>query len=74
VHMGLIFTLNLMIGLLTPPIGMVLFVLSRISKLSVERTALAILPWMTPLFIALILITFIPAITLWLPTQLGLIR
>jgi TRAP-type C4-dicarboxylate transport system permease large subunit len=74
VHMGVIFTLNLMIGLLTPPVGMVLFVLSRISKLSVERTALAILPWMIPLFAALLLITFIPAITLWLPTYLGLLR
>ena len=74
VHLGVIVTLNLMIGLLTPPVGMVLFVLSRISKLSVERTALAILPWMIPLFIALLLITFIPAITLWLPTQLGLVR
>lgn len=74
VHLGLIVTLNLMIGLLTPPVGMVLFVLSRISNMSVERTTLAILPWMIPLFIALGLITFIPAITLWLPTQLGLIR
>ena len=71
---GIILTLNLMIGLLTPPVGMVLFVLSRIAKMSVERTALAILPWMIPLFVALLLITFIPAITLWLPTQLGLIR
>jgi TRAP-type C4-dicarboxylate transport system permease large subunit len=74
VHLGVIITLNLMIGLLTPPVGMVLFVLSRIAKLSVEKTTLAILPWMIPLFIALGLITFIPAITLWLPTQLGLIR
>ncbi|MBC7313263.1 MAG: TRAP transporter large permease, partial [Rhizobium sp.] len=74
VHLGLIITLNLMIGLLTPPVGMVLFVLSRISKLSVERTTMAILPWMIPLFVALLLITFIPALTLWLPTQLGLIR
>ncbi len=74
VHLGLIITLNLMIGLLTPPVGMVLFVLSRISKLSVERTTMAILPWMIPLFAALLLITFIPALTLWLPTQLGLIR
>ncbi|KNY34002.1 TRAP transporter large permease [Agrobacterium genomosp. 3] len=74
VHLGLIVTLNLMIGLLTPPVGMVLFVLSRISKMSVERTTLAILPWMIPLFVALALITFVPAITLWLPTQLGLIR
>jgi TRAP-type C4-dicarboxylate transport system permease large subunit len=74
VHFGLILTLNLMIGLLHPPLGMVLFVLSRVSGLSVERTTRAILPWLIPLFIALIAITFIPAITLWLPSQLGLIR
>jgi TRAP-type C4-dicarboxylate transport system permease large subunit len=74
VHFGLILTLNLMIGLLHPPLGMVLFVLSRVAKLSVERTTMAILPWLIPLFLALIAITFIPAITLWLPTQLGLIR
>ena len=74
VHFGLIMTLNLMIGLLHPPLGMVLFVLSRVAKLSVERTTMAILPWLVPLFIALIAITFIPAITLWLPTQLGLIK
>jgi TRAP-type C4-dicarboxylate transport system permease large subunit len=74
VHFGLILTLNLMIGLLHPPLGMVLFVLSRVAGLSVERTTRAILPWLIPLFIALIAITFIPAITLWLPMQLGLIR
>ena len=74
VHFGLIITLNLMIGLLHPPLGMVLFVLSRVAKLSVERTTMAILPWLVPLFIALFVITFIPAVTLWLPTQLGLIR
>lgn len=74
VHFGLIMTLNLMIGLLHPPLGMVLFVLSRVAKLSVERTTMAILPWLVPLIVALILITFMPAITLWLPTQMGLIR
>jgi TRAP-type C4-dicarboxylate transport system permease large subunit len=74
VHFGLIMTLNLMIGLLHPPLGMVLFVLSRVAKLSVERTTMAILPWLAPLLVALILITFIPAIALWLPSQLGMIR
>ena len=74
VHFGLILTLNLMIGLLTPPIGVVMFVLSRIARLSLQRTMLAILPWLVPLFIALAFITFVPEITLWLPTQLGLIR
>ena len=74
VQFGVILTLNLMIGLLTPPVGMILFVLSRISKLSFEQTTRAVLPWLVPLFIALALITFIPAITLWLPTQMGLVR
>lgn len=73
-HFGLIMTLNLMIGLLHPPLGMVLFVLSRVAKLSVERTTMAILPWLIPLVVALLLITFIPEITLWLPRQMGLLR
>ncbi len=74
VQFGLIMTLNLMIGLLHPPLGMVLFVLARISKLSVERTTMAILPWLAPLMLALIAITYIPALTLWLPQQMGLIK
>ncbi|MCA1952107.1 MAG: TRAP transporter large permease [Hyphomicrobiales bacterium] len=74
VHFGLIMTLNLMIGLLHPPLGMVLFVLSRVAKLSVERTTMAILPWLVPLFAALIAITFIPEITLWLPRYLGVMK
>ena len=74
VHFGLIMTLNLMIGLLHPPLGMVLFVLSRVAKLSVERTTVAILPWLIPLIIALIGITYIPAITLWLPQYVGIIK
>ncbi len=74
VHFGLIMTLNLMIGLLHPPLGMVLFVLSRVAKLSVERTTMAILPWLVPLFAALIAITFIPEITLWLPRFMGVMK
>jgi TRAP-type C4-dicarboxylate transport system permease large subunit len=74
IHFGLILTLNLMIGLLHPPLGMVLFVLSRVAKLSVERTTMAILPWLVPLFTALIAITFIPELTLWLPRTMGMIR
>jgi len=74
IHFGLILTLNLMIGLLTPPVGVVLFVLSRVAKLSIERTTLAILPWMVPLLVALAIITFVPAVTLWLPIQMGLLQ
>ncbi|MCY1502446.1 Sialic acid TRAP transporter large permease protein SiaM [compost metagenome] len=74
IHFGLIMTLNLMIGLLHPPMGMVLFVLARVSRLSVERTTVAILPWLVPLFLALIAITYVPQITLWLPTAMGMAK
>jgi TRAP-type C4-dicarboxylate transport system permease large subunit len=69
VHFGLIMVLNLMIGLLHPPMGLVLFVLARVAKLSVERTTMAILPWLVPLLISLGLVTYIPQISLWLPKQ-----
>jgi len=71
IHFGLVMTLNLMIGLLHPPLGMVLFVLARVSKLSVERTTMAILPWLIPLFISLIVITYIPSVSMWLPNLIG---
>jgi TRAP-type C4-dicarboxylate transport system permease large subunit len=74
VHFGLVMTLNLMIGLLHPPLGMVLFVLARISKLSVERTTVAILPWLAPLLLALAAITYVPQLSLWLPQTLGVSR
>ena len=67
VHFGLIMVLNLMIGLLHPPMGLVLFVLARVAKLSVERTTMAILPWLVPLLVSLALVTYIPSISLWLP-------
>jgi len=48
--------------------GMVLFVLARVARMSLERTTMAILPWLVPLIGSLILITYVPAISLWLPT------
>ena len=74
VHFGVVMTLNLMIGLLHPPLGMVLFVLSRIAKLSIERTTMAILPWLVPLLMSLIAITLIPELTLWLPRTMGMLK
>jgi TRAP-type C4-dicarboxylate transport system permease large subunit len=67
VHFGLVMVLNLMIGLLHPPMGMVLFVLARVARLSVERTTIAILPWLVPLLGSLVLITYFPKAVLWLP-------
>jgi TRAP-type C4-dicarboxylate transport system permease large subunit len=72
VHFGLVMVLNLMIGLLHPPMGMVLFVLARVAKLSLERTTMAILPWLFPLLASLIVLTYVPSISMWLPRTLGM--
>jgi TRAP-type C4-dicarboxylate transport system permease large subunit len=72
VHFGLVMVLNLMIGLLHPPMGMVLFVLARVAKLSMERTTMAILPWLVPLLVSLVILTYIPQISLWLPRTMGM--
>ena len=74
IHFGVVMTLNLMIGLLHPPLGMVLFVLARVANLSIERATMAILPWLIPLLGSLIAITLIPEITLWLPRTMGLVK
>jgi len=67
VHSGVVMVLNLMIGVLHPPMGMVLFVLARIANLSIERTTMAILPWLVPLLLSLAIITYVPQLVLWLP-------
>jgi tripartite ATP-independent transporter DctM subunit len=70
VHFGIFMILNLMIGLLTPPVGMVLYVLSRVAKIPFERCAKATAVFIIPLVIVLLLVTFIPALSLWLPNLL----
>jgi tripartite ATP-independent transporter DctM subunit len=66
-HFGLIMVLNLMIGLLTPPFGMVLFVMAGVSGLSFERVVRATLPFLIPLLAVLFLITVFPPLVTWLP-------
>ncbi len=67
VHFGLVMVLNLMIGLLTPPVGMVLFILQKVARLSFEQTVKAVMPWLWPLLGTLALITYVPQLVLWLP-------
>jgi tripartite ATP-independent transporter DctM subunit len=66
-HFGLVMVLNLMIGLLTPPFGVVLFVMVGVSGLSFERIVRATLPFILPLLVVLALITFFPPLVTWLP-------
>ena len=70
VHLGIIVILNLMLGLLTPPVGMVLFVLARVSKVPFEQCVRATLPFLAPLLAVLLLLSFVPGLVLWLPDLL----
>jgi TRAP-type C4-dicarboxylate transport system permease large subunit len=66
-HMGLIIVLTMMIGLLTPPFGMVLFVLNRISGVPLARIVAAVAPFLVPLLLVDVLILYFPEIVLFLP-------
>lgn len=72
VQFGIIMVLNLMIGVLSPPFGLVLFVTSRIGEVPVQKLAKALLPWIAALLAALALITFFPEISLFIPRALGM--
>lgn len=62
---------NMEIGLITPPVGLNLFVSSAITKMPVEKVIKATLPWLVIMLLFLILITYVPDISLWLPNVIG---
>jgi tripartite ATP-independent transporter DctM subunit len=67
VHFGMIMMVNLSIGLLTPPVGALLFVGSAVGKVSVEKLVRALLPFFGVLLFVLAVVTYVPAVSLWLP-------
>ncbi|HGM5488948.1 TPA: TRAP transporter large permease [Serratia fonticola] len=71
VHFGMIMLVNLGIGLITPPVGSVLFVASAVSKQKIEQVVKAMLPFYAVLFLVLMVITYVPAISLFLPKFFG---
>ena len=70
VHFGIIVIFNLLIGIITPPMGIGLYILAAISGVRVDRLVIASIPYMITLIIALIAITYIPILTLFLPEHL----
>jgi TRAP-type C4-dicarboxylate transport system permease large subunit len=68
VQCGLIVVFNLMIGLLTPPFGLVLYALSDVGKLSIRRVLKGTMPYYLPLLIALMIITFVPWVSEFVPS------
>lgn len=71
VHFGVVVTLNLMIGILTPPFGTGLFILQEVGRMSFEDATRACLPWIVPLGVVLLLITAFPVIVLCVPRVMG---
>ena len=71
-HFGIVVILNLMIGLLTPPVGAVLYVLSSVTGISVHEVFQGTAPFLAPLLIVLAIVTFVPDLVLFLPRALGL--
>jgi tripartite ATP-independent transporter DctM subunit len=67
VHFGIMMVLNLMIGLLTPPVGMLLFAVAKVANVPVNKALVAVAPYYIPLLISLLLITYFPRISLVLP-------
>ena len=67
VHLGMVVVFNLMIGLLTPPMGLALFLVADIAKVTMKEVLREMLPYYVPLLATLLLITYVPAITTWIP-------
>jgi C4-dicarboxylate transporter DctM subunit len=73
IHFGVMITVNMEIGMITPPVGLNLYVASGISKLGLSEMTVAVWPWLLTMLVFLVLITYWPPLTLWLPQQLGMI-
>lgn len=73
IHFGLMVTFNLCLGTITPPVGNVLFVGAKIAQLRVEPVIKALIPFFIALVVMLMVVTFVPQLTLWLPGLLGLL-
>ncbi|CAE10875.1 TRAP transporter large permease [Wolinella succinogenes] len=67
IHFGIIMVVNMELGMITPPVGLNLFVASGLTGMSLKDVVIASLPWTITIFIGLILVTYVPAISLWLP-------
>jgi tripartite ATP-independent transporter DctM subunit len=68
IQLGIVVVLNLMIGLLTPPVGMSLYMVAVVADMPVERVLRGSLPFLIPLLLSLVVVTMVPAITTWLPS------
>lgn len=72
IHFGIVFCIMLTIALVTPPVGMVLFVTSNISKISLNKLSHSVLPFVAVAFVITVIVAFVPGLVMWIPTLLGI--
>jgi C4-dicarboxylate transporter DctM subunit len=70
IHLGIIMVVNMEIGMITPPVGLNLFVTAGVAQMSVTNVIKAALPWVAIMFAFLIIVTYVPTVSTWLPTTL----
>lgn len=73
VHFGIMMVFNLSIGTITPPVGPILFVGAKVADISIEDVIRRLLPFFGALILVLLMVIFTPSLSMWLPTQLGLV-
>ncbi|MDO9244758.1 MAG: TRAP transporter large permease subunit [Rhodocyclaceae bacterium] len=72
IHFGIMIVVNMEIGMITPPVGLNLYVASGISKMGLTECTIAVWPWLLTMLAFLMLITYVPEISIWLPRTLGM--
>ena len=73
VHFGILIVVNMEVGMCHPPVGLNLYVASGITKMGITELTIATLPWLLTMLIFLVMVTYIPALSLWLPRMLGIL-
>jgi C4-dicarboxylate transporter DctM subunit len=72
VHFGIMIDANMEVGLCHPPVGLNLYVASGISKMSISELTVAVMPWLLTMLVFLVIVTYWPGLSLWLPKAMGL--
>jgi C4-dicarboxylate transporter, DctM subunit len=73
VHLGILMTVNMEVGLCHPPVGLNLYVASGITKMGITELTVAVWPWLLTMLIFLVIVTYVPELSLWLPRVLGVL-
>ena len=73
VHLGILMTVNMEIGLCHPPVGLNLYVASGIARMGITELTIATLPWLATMLVFLVIVTYVPELSLWLPRVLGML-